>query len=211
MLAPRSLTPTELKDLEQLFDAIGDRPGRRVTEHPVAAALLAPGSTLLSQAQEQLGPAARPVRAVLFDKTYERNWGVAWHQDRTIAVKERREVEGFGPWSTKQGVLHVAPPFEVLAGMLTVRAHLDAVEATNAPLVIARRSHRIGVIAADKAAEVAAGFESASCFAKPGDVWLYSTPILHCSKPAAEPRRRRVLQIDFAVIDLPSGLAWAAI
>src|ERR1700739_3420143 len=36
-----------------------------------------------------LGRTARPVRAILFDKTPAVNWAVGWHQDRTIAVRAR--------------------------------------------------------------------------------------------------------------------------
>jgi hypothetical protein len=64
------------------------------------------------------------------------NWSVAWHQDRTIAVMERVDVEGFGPWTVKSGLLHVAPLFDLLAGMLTLRVHLDPVPETNAPLLV---------------------------------------------------------------------------
>ena len=71
------------------------------------------------------GPATKPVRAVLFDKTEDANWSVAWHQDRTIAVRERREVANYGPWSVKDGATHVEPPFEMMRGMVTLRAHLD--------------------------------------------------------------------------------------
>ena len=45
------------------------------------------------------------VRGIFFNKTQNANWKVAWHQDLTIAVRERREVYGFGPWTTKDGVL----------------------------------------------------------------------------------------------------------
>lgn len=58
-----------------------------------------------------LGPASRPVRAILFDKSPATNWSLGWHQDRTIVVTERIEVEGLGPWTVKNGLLHVAPPF----------------------------------------------------------------------------------------------------
>lgn len=52
-------------------------------------------------------------------------------------VRERRHVPGYGPWTVKDGLLHVAPPFEILAGMVTLRVHLDPVPVTNAPLLIA--------------------------------------------------------------------------
>jgi hypothetical protein len=35
-----------------------------------------------------------PVRSILFDKTPEENWPVAWHQDLTIAVREKKEING---------------------------------------------------------------------------------------------------------------------
>lgn len=58
------------------------------------------------------------MRAVLFDKTAITNWALAWHQDRTICVRERVAVEGFGPWTIKRGMHHVAPPFNLLAAMI---------------------------------------------------------------------------------------------
>jgi hypothetical protein len=48
-----------------------------------------------------LGPHFFPVRGILFDKIPDANWKVPWHQDLTIAVREKIEVEGFGPWSVK--------------------------------------------------------------------------------------------------------------
>jgi hypothetical protein len=51
----------------------------------------------------------------------------------------------------------------------------------------------------------------ATCLAAAGDVWLYSTAILHASERARMPRRRRVLQVDFAEGDLPAGLHWLGI
>jgi hypothetical protein len=57
-----------------------------------------------------LGPKCFAVRGILFNKSQESNWKVVWHQDLTIAVRERREAVGFGPWSKKAGVQHVQPP-----------------------------------------------------------------------------------------------------
>ena len=54
-----------------------------------------------------LGSTFLPVRGILFDKIPEANWKVPWHQDVTIAVKERVDADGFGPWTTKAGVFHV--------------------------------------------------------------------------------------------------------
>ena len=157
------------------------------------------------------GAATHPVRAILFDKTATANWSLGWHQDRVIAVQERIEVEGFGPWTRKQGAPHVAPPFDLLRQMITVRVHLDPVPATNAPLLHAPGSHRLGRIAEADVPAVVAQCGVATCCAESGDVWLYATPILHASERASTPARRRVLQIDYAAFDLPGGLQWLGV
>ncbi|WP_374598646.1 phytanoyl-CoA dioxygenase family protein [Sphingosinicella sp.] len=158
-----------------------------------------------------LGSLARPVRAILFNKTPETNWALAWHQDRTICVKERCEVEGFGPWTVKQGMNHVAPPIEILARMVTIRAHLDDVPATNAPLLIAPGSHVLGMVPVSRVNEIVADCGTMACLAEAGDLWLYSTPILHASEAATKPAKRRVLQVDYAAFDLPGGLEWQGV
>lgn len=157
------------------------------------------------------GPLSRPVRAILFDKNPTTNWALGWHQDRTIAVAARIEVDGFGPWTTKDGALHVAPPFEVLEKMVTARVHLDDVPDTNAPLLIAPGSHRFGRVPEGEVAHVVQKCGSFACVAQAGDVWVYATPILHASKVSQQPSRRRVLQIDYAAHDLPGGLRWLGI
>ena len=153
-------------------------------------------------------PGARAVRAVWFDKTRQANWLVPWHQDRTVAVRERCDVPGYGPWSVKQGVCHVEPPFALLAAMLTVRLHIDDCPAGNAPLEVAIGSH-CGRVAADSAAGLAEQFPRHLCLASAGDLWLYRTLILHRSARAVTPGRRRVLQVDYCAEDLPEGLQWA--
>ena len=184
-----------------------DGPGTRLHD-PGLADLISPAT---AAASELLGAEARPVRAVLFDKTPAANWAVAWHQDRTIPVRERIESEGFGPWSRKDGTLHVAPPVAVLERMATLRIHIDPVSPENAPLKAALGSHRIGLVPATEAAATAGELPQAVCLAEPGDVWAYSTPILHASERARRPSRRRVLQVDYAAFDLPGGLEWAGV
>jgi hypothetical protein len=41
-----------------------------------------------------LEPGCFAVRGTLFNKTGGANWKIAWHQDLTIAVRERRNVDG---------------------------------------------------------------------------------------------------------------------
>jgi ectoine hydroxylase-related dioxygenase (phytanoyl-CoA dioxygenase family) len=158
-----------------------------------------------------LGRECLPVRAILFDKSAEQNWSLGWHQDRTIALRQRIDVEGFGPWSVKSGMVHVEPPFDLLAGMVTVRVHLDAVPLTNAPLLVAPGSHKRGRIPTAEIPEVVRQCGVIPCLAEAGDAWLYATPILHASDAAVEPKHRRLLQVDYAVGQLPGGLQWLGI
>lgn len=205
----------DASDLRRLEDAVANLPpdlaGIRLHGVPALRPLLASSGAIGRVAASVLGEAARPVRAILFDKTSSTNWGLPWHQDRTIVVTRRVEVEGFGPWTVKSGLLHVAPPFDLLAGMVTLRVHLDPVPETNAPLLIAPGSHRLGQIPEGELKSVVQQCGTAVCLADAGDAWLYSTPILHCSEAARDPAHRRVLQVDFAAGELPGGLTWLGV
>ena len=88
-----------------------------------------------------LGKTARVVRGIYFDKHENANWKVAWHQDLTIAVRERVEVDGYGAWSIKARIHHVQPPVTVLENMLTVRVHLDHTEESNGALRVLPGRH----------------------------------------------------------------------
>ena len=188
----------------------GDRRGIRLTGLESLAPMLVPRGTLGAIAAQCMGRKGRPIRAILFDKSPAANWALGWHQDRTIVVAERRDVPGFGPWTVKQGMVHVAPPFELLARMATVRVHLDPVPASNAPLLIAPGSHR-AFVREDAIAPEVERRGAIACVAETGDIWAYATPILHASAPSRSPARRRVLQLDYAAGDLPAGLEWLGV
>jgi hypothetical protein len=202
-------------DLQGIRTALADLPpeqaGIRVRGIAALRPYLAPTGPVGAVAASVLGDACRPVRAILFDKTAATNWALPWHQDRTIVVTGRIDAAGFGPWTVKDGLIHVAPPFDLLAGMVTLRLHLDPVPATNAPLLIAPGSHRFGRIAGAEVDNVVRRCGTVACLAEAGDIWLYATPILHASKAASVPAHRRVLQVDFAVGELPGGLMWLGV
>ena len=63
---------------------------------------LANSETLRSLVEPVLGRSAQVVRTIYFDKHKDANWKVAWHQDLTIAVREKVDVEGFRAWSNRQ-------------------------------------------------------------------------------------------------------------
>jgi ectoine hydroxylase-related dioxygenase (phytanoyl-CoA dioxygenase family) len=150
----------------------------------------------------------RPVRSILFDKTVDENWPVAWHQDLTIAVREKVEVEGYGPWSLKEGVPHVQPPLTLLQNMVTLRFHLDEADAGNGALQVIPESHRWGRVSlseltpAEKSKMVVV-----ECFA--GDVVLMSPLLLHSSKRSEAPVSRKIIHIEYArEKELAANLQW---
>ncbi len=137
-LWPSRLAGEELAELARLFRRVAEgAPGLRID--PIRAGDLAGVERICAAMRPHMGDAVRPVRAILFDKQDGANWALGWHQDRTIEVAKQRQVEGFGPWTVKQGRVHVAPPVSLLEHMVTVRFHLDPVDADNAPLLVARR------------------------------------------------------------------------
>jgi hypothetical protein len=188
-----------------------DHAGVRISSIKRLRPFLTPKGSVGAIAARVLGSDIRPVRAILFDKTMETNWSLAWHQDRTICVRQRIDVDGFGPWTIKGGMQHVAPPFDILTRMVTLRVHIDDVPATNAPLLIVPGSHTEGRVPVNAIEEVVRRRGIRPCIAEAGDVWLYSTPILHASEAAVQPLHRRVLQLDFAAEELPGGLKWLGV
>jgi len=104
-----------------------DHAGVRLSGIPGLRPFLDPAGPVGRIPASFLGPKCLPVRAVLFDKSAEQNWSLGWHQDRIIAVRQRVDLDGFGPWSVKSGMVHVEPPFDLQARMVTVRVHLDGV------------------------------------------------------------------------------------
>lgn len=199
-------------DIESaLADLPAGQAGIRLYGRPTLLPMLVAKGPIGRIAAQVLGSSAIPVRAILFDKTAAANWALGWHQDRTVAVAARVAVPEYGPWSVKAGVQHVEPPFAVIERMVTLRVHLDPVPADNAPLLIARGSHRFGRVPESEIAALVAGCETCACLADRGDVWVYRTPVVHASAPSTQQTGRRVVQIDYAADALAGGLEWAGL
>lgn len=199
------------EEQEALRTALGevDGAGRRgLLRLPVVSAL-ACSERWLELIRPHLPSEPRPVRAIYFDKSTEANWGVAWHQDLTIALQARAEVAGFGPWSMKDGVPHVQPPAELLEQMLTIRLHLDDADETNGALRVLPGSHRLGRLAAERVQELRTSQGDFLCTAAAGDALLMRPLLLHASNRSTSTRHRRVLHVEYAGFALPEPLRWA--
>jgi ectoine hydroxylase-related dioxygenase (phytanoyl-CoA dioxygenase family) len=171
---------------------------------------LAESARLLSLVESILGPGAFVVRGLFFNKTPTANWNLPWHQDVTIAVKQKLEVAGFGPWTLKTGIPHVHAPGELLARMITVRLHLDDCGQENGPMRVLPGSHATGRL---NPAEVAswtaeASRRAISCVVPAGGAFIMSPLLLHASAVATAPGHRRVIHLEYAAEELPGGLEW---
>jgi hypothetical protein len=155
-----------------------------------------------------LGKAAQVVRAIFFDKTNEANWKVTWHQDLTIAVQKRRDVEGFGPWSEKAGIVHVQPPTAILENMLTLRIHLDDCFASNGAVSVIPGAHHHGRMSRAQIQALRQVTPAVLCPVSKGGVMVMRPLLLHASSASLKPSHRRILHFEYAASPLPGGLEW---
>ena len=169
---------------------------------------LANSELLRSLVEPVLGSAARVVRTIYFDKHKDANWKVAWHQDLTIAVRGKVDVEGFRAWSIKAGITHVQPPVAVLEQMLTLRVHLDDTAEANGALRVLPGTHRYGRFDPEQIQYWKRRQNPATCSVKRGGVVLMRPLLLHSSLSSLNPTHRRVLHFEYASVDLPARLDW---
>ncbi|WP_425395325.1 phytanoyl-CoA dioxygenase family protein [Aeoliella sp.] len=181
---------------------------RRLLECCEAVRRLAASRSVRELVEPVLGSAAFAVRGLLFDKVESANWRVGWHQDLMIPVEQRVDAPGYSAWSIKQGVVHVRPPEEVLAAMLTLRVHVDDCPADNGPLEVLPGTHRLGIVPESDVRSTADEHQAIACTAAAGDVLVMRPLLLHASRPAGTPRHRRVVHLEFASEALPGGVEW---
>jgi ectoine hydroxylase-related dioxygenase (phytanoyl-CoA dioxygenase family) len=163
---------------------------------------------LLDLARGVLGSKAHAVKGIFFDKNPAANWLVPWHQDLTITVRERRETPGFGPWSVKDGLLHVQPPVAIMESIIALRVHLDDAGPDNGALRVLPGTHRQGRIPGAEIPRLAREITPVVCPAARGDVLVMRPLLLHSSPISAAPRHRRVIHLEYTAENLPGGLEW---
>lgn len=209
-IVPSLLAHAHVDELRAALAALDIAPGHRNLMRRVPEVrALALSEKIAALLQERLAARALPVRSIFFDKTPEANWLVPWHQDLTIAVQERRDVPGYGPWSVKDGVPHVQPPASFLESMLTIRLHLDDCGEANGALRVIPGSHRHGRLSAVEITEARTQQPEVLCSMLAGDALLMRPLLLHASSEAREASHRRVVHLEFATLPLPEGFAWA--
>jgi ectoine hydroxylase-related dioxygenase (phytanoyl-CoA dioxygenase family) len=126
----------------------------------------------------------------------------------TIAVTDRIDIDGYGPWSMKQDVLHVQPPANVLENMLSVQLHLDDCPKSNGALRVIPKSHEDGKLSQQQIETKSSQREAVTCEVLRGGALLMRPLLIHASSAAENPNHRRVIHFDYANIALDGGLRW---
>jgi len=218
-ILPAVVDPSTLLDLTKALERLPESDAVRLKDKKLFAIrnllevvpltrLLAESETLMLIARNVLGAKAKLVRALFFDKPPQANWKVAWHQDLTIAVDKRIDLEGFGPWTKKAGVTHVQPPIAVLEGMLALRVHLDDCHVGNGALKVMVGSHTRGRLSPEAISECIKQNPPAVCEVPRGGILLMRPLLLHSSSVSAGTSHRRVIHFEFSPNELPEGLSW---
>jgi ectoine hydroxylase-related dioxygenase (phytanoyl-CoA dioxygenase family) len=179
---------------------------RHLMKHP-AVADVANDPRLLAIASGFLGPSAVSFRATLFDKSSARNWLVPWHQDTALPLQERRDVPGWGPWSTKAGTTYAHAPATALSRVVALRLHFDDSREDNGPLRVLPGTHAFGVLSEAETERLVREIPPVDCLVSSGGIIAMRPLILHASSKAQIDRPRRVLHIEYAdSLEVDDGL-----
>lgn len=147
------------------------------------------------------------VKSIYFDKPPSSNWYVSYHQDLTISVDKKLELNGFGFWTTKHNQFAVQPPIDILERIVTVRIHLDETDESNGALKVIPKSHLKGIYrpeTIDWSVENEVG-----CNVGKGGLMLMKPLLLHSSGRTTNHKQRRVIHIEFSNQELPKELNWS--
>lgn len=147
------------------------------------------------------------VKSIYFDKPQTSNWYVAYHQDLTISVDRKLELENFGPWTKKQNQFAVQPPIQFLENITTVRIHLDDTDENNGALRVVPGSH-LKKVYRPETIDWELETEQ-TCCVKRGGLMLMKPLTLHSSGRTTNNKKRRVIHIEFSSMELPTELNWA--
>jgi len=169
---------------------------------------IAVNKNIIEVVKEVIGQDAIPLKAIIIDKTKQNNWGLDWHQDLKIAVKEKNETPGFTEWTIESGIDHVIPTIDVLQRSLTVRIHLDDCNPKNGSIWVLPGTHKDKIYARSEIVEKLKEVKIVDCIANKGDVMFMSPLLLHKSPYSLTDKSRRVLQIEYSSVTLTNNLIY---
>ncbi len=146
-------------------------------------------------------------KSIYFDKPEKSNWFVAYHQDLTISVDKKVEIENFENWTTKQNQFAVQPPKEILEQNFTIRINKDNTTKENGALKVVNKSHRKGIVRTESI--IVENEIETICEVEKGGIMIMKPLLFHASNKTTNNERRRVIHIEFSNIKLPRELEWS--
>ncbi len=145
-------------------------------------------------------------KAIYFDKPGTSNWFVAYHQDLSISVTKKMEIEGYCNWTHKKGQYGVQPPIHILQNTITVRIHLDDTDQNNGALRVVPKSHLQGIIR--KESKDWNTETEYICNINKGGAMLMKPLTLHASNKTTNQKQRRVIHLEFSNQTLTKSIDW---
>ena len=147
------------------------------------------------------------VKSIYFDKPEKSNWFVAYHQDLTISVDKKENIEGFGSWTSKHTQFAVQPTLDILQNIFTIRIHLDETDENNGALKVVEESHSKNIFIHET---IDWKIEKESfCNLEAGGIMIMKPLLLHGSNRTSNNKRRRVIHIEFSNKTLPNKINWS--
>jgi ectoine hydroxylase-related dioxygenase (phytanoyl-CoA dioxygenase family) len=200
-ILPEILTRT---DVDHLDESLKRNPPARIRvgmrhalRHPAILAV-ARDPRLLAIAQQILRCDPFPFKATIFNKSPVSNWLVAWHQDKALPLRERRELPEWGPWSVKDGVIYANAPATALSRVVALRLHLDDSTHENGPLRVLPGTHTMGILSEGAIHDLSSRTTAVACLVPRGGVLVMRPLIVHASSKSRGKMPRRVLHIEYA-------------
>lgn len=205
-------TKKEMRKMKSLLDQALNEGGKKVFAKRTLLEAV-PGlekilfNDNLIQIVHHIDPDAFLSKSTYFDKPQQANWAVSWHQDQTIHVKKKAEVKGYKGWTSKDDIISVCPPEDVMQNTFAIRIHLDDTTEKNGALrVIAGTQNKR--LKDSEIQLIAANSEAITCEVVAGGIHLLRPLILHASSKSKSQKRRRVIHLEFTSAKLPKELGW---
>lgn len=164
-------------------------------------------NNLKSIVRQILGNNYFVIKSIYFDKPENSNWFVSYHQDLTISVNKKVELENFGSWTSKQNQFAVQPPLDIMENIYSIRIHLDDTDENNGALRVIPKSH-LKKIYRPETIDWTTETEI-TCNVSKGGIMIMKPLILHSSSRTTNNQKRRVIHIEFSNQELPKELKWA--
>ena len=121
--------------------------------------------------------------------------------------QDDRDVDGWGPWSEKDGVPCARAPAGAMEGVIALRLHLDVCTELSGPLRVLPGTHNRGILSEAEVERCLLTTDPVDCLVGAGGVLAMRPLIVHSSARLRSDAPRRVLHIEYArSLELECGL-----